>query len=361
LESAVEKCKSLNITIEKYRKEIETLRERASKANETVIKHEQSLSLTNQELNRCKERLGELETRMHSITLERDMLRGNHERLSKEHEHLMQEAGSRTSILANLELMKAHVERTEREQKLIYGQKIEQLERDNAVQRRQLEQTEEQHAVIVKSWQAQNDRAVQQLERQTTEYEQTKQQLAELRAELETLQQKHNECDAKLHSHELLVQMSRKSAGGASGSSAISRLNHLEEETKEAQSRFALADKEIVSLRIQLEDARAHSKQYKAIADTMERTVRETSEAADKTRQVLEVRIAELAEQLGHAQTQWEQCANEKNELEQRTLIEKQELQENVNVLEQNKESLSADLDLVKRQLDNTEKILKGS
>jgi nucleoprotein TPR len=292
------------------------------------------------------------------VSVERDMLKANHERLTKEHELLIQENSSRSSILSNLEMLRANFERTDRENKAILTQKIEQLERDNTVQRKQIEQTEEQHAIIVKSWQSQHERTQQQLEKQTLEYEQMKQQLNELRTEYEALQQKHNECDAKLHSHELLVQMSRNSKGSAS--SAISRLTHLEEETKESQSRLSLADKEIVSLKMQLEDSKVHAKQYKTIADTMEKTIRETSEANEKARQVLEERIAQLNEQLAQLQNQYELLANERSELDSRTQIEKHELQENVNLLEQDKENLTAELDLLRKQFETTEKILKG-
>ena len=320
-----------------------------------MIKHEQSLNLTHNELNRAKERVSELETRLHSVSVERDMLKSSQERLNREHELLVQESSSRSSIASSIEMLRANFERVDRENKATLTQKIEQLERDNAIQRKQIEQTEEQHAVIVKSWQSQHERAAQQLERQIAECEQLKSQLGELKVQHESLQQKYSECDAKLHSHELIVQMSRNSKS----SSAISHLTHLEEESKELQSKLALADKEIVSLKIQLEETKAHIKQYKSIADTMEKTSRETTEANDKLKQVLEERIQELTDTLTRLQTQCQETLEEKSEREARFQIERAEFEETINVLEQTKETLGGELNSTRRHLENNVKILQ--
>ena len=41
----MEKCKTLNTSVDKLRRELDASKERASKFSELVIKHEQSLSL----------------------------------------------------------------------------------------------------------------------------------------------------------------------------------------------------------------------------------------------------------------------------------------------------------------------------
>lgn len=129
LESSLERCKTLNTNIDKCRKELETAKERSSKLNEIIIKHEQSINLTTQESNRLKEKLNEIEIRLHSVTLERDMYKSNQERLSREHELLIKDKNSRNSIHSDLQLIRNSCERSEREAKLIYSQKIEQLEK----------------------------------------------------------------------------------------------------------------------------------------------------------------------------------------------------------------------------------------
>jgi nucleoprotein TPR len=223
LESTVEKCKSLNTAIEKLRKELETQKERNSKLNELIIKHEQSLSITSQESNRAQERVCELETKLHNMTFERDMLKSNHDRIVKERDMLVQENNSRSSILTNLEMIKNSCERNERETKLIYTQKIEQLERECHIQRKQLEQDQEKHEVLVKSWKSQYEQLQIQDEKEKEEHERTRKAFAEQKQTFTQLKEKCDELEAKLHSNELIVQMTRNTKS----SSAISRLTHL--------------------------------------------------------------------------------------------------------------------------------------
>ena len=67
-----------------------------------------------------------------------------------------------------------------------------------------------------------------------------------IKIQFDELKLKCDELEAKLHSNELIVQMSRNSKS----SSALSRLTHLEEETKDSHMKLSLADKEIVSLKL---------------------------------------------------------------------------------------------------------------
>ena len=165
LESSLEKCKTLNTAIEKYRREIETIKERNLKFNDIIIKHEHSLNTTTQELNKLNEKVCTLENQLRSVTFERDMHKSNHERLVKERDLLIQENSSRTSIMTSLEMIKEGFSRNERETQLMFKQKIEQLERENAIQLKQLEQSQEKHDVLVKSWQSQYDQLTQQKEK----------------------------------------------------------------------------------------------------------------------------------------------------------------------------------------------------
>ena len=355
LESALEKCKTLNTSTEKHKKELDSSKERMSKLNEMIIKHEQSINLTTQELNRTKEKLNEFETKLHTVTVEKDLYKSNQDRLSKENELLSKENSSRSSILSNLEMIRNSCDRNERETKIIYTQKIEQLERDNLILKKQTEHDQEQHSTIVKSWKSQYDQLVDEHQKLNTEHDKTAQLLAETRAESERLHEKYNDAEAKLRSNELLVQMTRNTKS----SSAISRLTHLEEETKDLNMKLSLAEKEIVSLKIQLEDTKGHSKQYKTIADSMERAVKEASEMNEKSKQIYEGKLSELDEQLKQLQAERDVLASEKSELETRTTLEKQTFEANIETLNSEKAQLISDLDTLQRKFENTEKILE--
>lgn len=354
LESTLEKCKSLSTNIDKLRKELDSYKERLSKSNELIIKHEQSIHLTTVELNRSKEKIDELETKLHSISVEKDMLKSNHERLTKEAELLIRENNSRTSILTNLEIIRNSCERNERETKQMLSQKIERLERELTIQQKQADHSKEQHDVLVKSWQNQYEQLKQQRDAENQDAEKLKSDYNEIKEKFDQLQSRFNEAEAKLHSNELLVQISRN----AKPSNAISRLTHLEEETKELQMKLSLSEKEIVSLKIQLEDSKEHAKQYKNISDTMEKTMKEESEARAKSKEIYEQKINELNSQLRDLDARHGELMTTKAQLEIKYENDKKELEEKVVLLEKEKKSLMINVDILEKKIENLEQIM---
>lgn len=127
---------------------------------------------------------------MHSLALENDLHKSNYQRLSKEYEIVQRENASRSNILGNLEMIRASMERNEREAKLMFTQRIEQLEKDNQIMRKQIEHDKEQHAVVLKSWQSQCEQLTAQRESEKADYEKVRNDLSEARLKLEQLQVK---------------------------------------------------------------------------------------------------------------------------------------------------------------------------
>lgn len=287
--------------------------------------------------------------------MEKDLHKSNYDRLLREYEILQRENNSRSSILSNLEMLRTSCERNERETKLILTQKIEHMEKENLIQKKQLEHDKEQHAVMIKSWQSQYDQLVTQRDSEKALYEKTRSDFIETKSKLEQLQSKYSEIEAKLHSNELLVQMSRNSKS----STAISHLTHLEEENKDIKMKLSLAEKDIVSLKIQLEDNRAHSKQYKNIADMMEKNLKESNESNEKTKYMLESKISDLVEKLKKSQADFEETLSARNQLEQEMIAKTYEMEEKSNLFGKEKSHLMNELELTKKQLENMEKILE--
>ena len=357
LENAVEKAKSLGVVLDKQRKELAAASERAAKFNELIIKHEHSLNTTTHELVSARERSAELERRMHSVSVERDLLKSSHERLDKEHTLLVQETQARSSILANLELIKSSLERSERETKLMLSAKIEQLERAELVQRKQHEHEREQHACVLASWQQQYQELKRTHEADSAEHERTRAELTEARSALATAQAALADHAAKLHSNELIMQMTSRNSHKSS--SAITRLTHLEEESREARTRLAVADKDVVNLKLQLDEARSHAKQYKCIADTMERTMRETSEAAAQSTRMLDEQLAEVRRQLEEARVACDALEAAKSETERVLEAERREHEESRRSLGEEKSELTRRLADTLAKCENTERILE--
>ena len=144
-----------------------------------------------------------------------------------------------------------------------------------------------------------------------------------------------------------------------SSSSAISRLTHLEEENKDLQMKLSLADKEIVSLKIQLEDSKGHSKQYKIISETMEKTIKEASESNEKTKKVLETSLSNLDEELNKLKESYDELLSHKTELEANFAREKEFYETKIDLLEKEKNQVSSDFDILSKSYENMEKILE--
>lgn len=195
---------------------------------------------------------------------------------------------------------------------------------------------------------------VDQRDKENAEYDKLKASYEDTKTQYDSLKEKHTEVEAKLHSQELIVQISRNTKS----STAISRLTHLEEESKELQMKLSLADKEIVSLKIQLEESRAHGKQYKTIGDTMEQAMKEQSEANENAKRVLEGKIAELEENLSKLNAEYNEVVSARDTLEASLASERQANEAAVQVAMEEKKKLVDELDLVKKTLENTEQIL---
>ena len=57
LESALEKCKTVNTVLDKTRKELDAAKEKIATLNTLIIKHETALASSNAELNKFKVRV----------------------------------------------------------------------------------------------------------------------------------------------------------------------------------------------------------------------------------------------------------------------------------------------------------------
>jgi nucleoprotein TPR len=354
LEGTVEKCKTLNATVEKYKKECETLKERNSKFSELIVKHEQSLNAANLELHKAKERQCELETNLRSLTIERDLFKSNQERLSVENHILTRENQSRTLILQNLESIRSSCERNERENKIMYHDKIDGLEKENTIMRKRLETDEEQRKLIQKSFETQVKELNSRLESEMKERENSRDQLVKVGESYEATKNKLIEVEAKLHSSEQLIQMTRNSKS----STTISRLTELEEQTKDLNLKLSLSEKEIVNLKIQLEDSKTHAKQYSTIADNMEKTLRESSETFEKTKKILEERINQLQSEKACLENEYNSLQTQKCCLENELRNEKDINENRIKTLNNDYTNAMKELSNTREKLNQTEMVL---
>lgn len=141
-------------------------------------------------------------------------------------------------------------------------------------------------------------------------------------------------------------------------STAITHLTQLEEESKETKSKLSAAEKEIVNLKIQLEDSRAHLKQYKHIAEMTEKNLREASEVYGQEKAIYENRLSELGEQLRRLQSDYEATLSVRERAEQDLTALRAEIEERTNQFGQERIELSGKIERADKQIENLEMIL---
>ncbi len=141
-------------------------------------------------------------------------------------------------------------------------------------------------------------------------------------------------------------------------SSAISRLTQLEEDSKDLQSKLNAAEKDIVSLKIQLEESRFHAKQYKTIGDTMEKALQEASEVNENTKKVLEENISALTESNAKLVQDYNTASADKETMAASLSEERHRSAEEVAKLTGDKERIENELSLVKKNVASLEEIL---
>ena len=95
----------------------------------------------------------------------------------------------------------------------------------------------------------------------------------------------------------------------------------MEEDGKQMQLKLNACEKELISLKIQLEESRGHARQYKTIADTIEKAMQEGAEASESVKKVMEAKIAELSESSERLRDECEQAVEEKRRMEVHIII----------------------------------------
>ena len=185
-----------------------------------------------------------------------------------------------------METIKNSCDRNERENKIMYHDKIEGLEKENTIMRKRLETDEEQKKLIQKSFETQLKELNNRLDSELKEREKTREQLRKVQEDYDLTRSKLVEVEAKLHTSEQLIQMTRN----AKSSTTISRLTELEEHTKDLQMKLSLSEKVIVSLKIQLEDTKSYLKVINELTAEQKKNIeeiRKVQEEYDSTKSKL--------------------------------------------------------------------------
>ncbi|KAG6796804.1 nucleoprotein TPR [Apis mellifera caucasica] len=282
LDSANDRFNLLQSNVTSYKSQIKVLEEKCFNYNVTIGKHEQSLMILKDEALAAQTRLSRAEVQLENLRQERQLLRDSEGRLLKEREVYQRERQTQALLRADVESIKASLERVQAEGQLRAEQRLDDATRECAALRRRLQEEQDRFRELSAHLERQLTTAQERLteERNITE---------QIRAELEQTRQSDFQNTQRIE--ELNTKL--RQAVTHSISKPFSGDEHLVKRLKELEMQFATTQAEAKSLSEQLKASRQQSQQYCDIAESAEAQLRELTTQHNKYKEELETALKE--------------------------------------------------------------------
>ncbi|XP_011301181.1 nucleoprotein TPR [Fopius arisanus] len=280
LDSSQERFNLLQSNVATYRSQIKALEETRANYSTTIGKHEQSIMLLKDEALTAQSKLSRAEVQLENLRQERQHLRDNEGRLLKEREMLHRERQTQALLKADVESIKASLERAQAEGQLRAEMRLDDANRECAALRRRLQEEQDRFRELSSHLERQLSTAQERLAEEQTLGERLKSELDEVKTAQGIVERKAEELEAKLR--ETQAQSRAKPITG--DENLAKRLHELE-------LQLAGANAEIRSLVEQLKTARQQNQQYSDIADSTETQLKEMADQHQKRVRELETAL----------------------------------------------------------------------
>ncbi|KAJ4943788.1 hypothetical protein JOQ06_006283 [Pogonophryne albipinna] len=284
LEFASKRYEMLQDNVERYRKEIASLREKEQKTAAAAQKHEQTIHSLNEDLRAAKEKLSMAEGHAQSMRKERDMLKLVESRLNQEKESLQSQQQSQNMLMTNLHAIQATLERSETDTRQRLSDQLEKQEREISQLQKRLESEVEQRHLLSRNQEIHLMDAKRQLEIQAPLHQKTKELLNAAEFELKTLRM-------QLGSSEVRHSLSSPSTPVLRG------LPGSDQDRDELEGRLRLAETQAEELAESLRAATSSMEQYRAMAQSMEESLDKEKKVTEQARSSIETRLKEAEKQ----------------------------------------------------------------
>ncbi|XP_031825954.1 nuclear basket protein megator isoform X2 [Nomia melanderi] len=280
LDSSNDRFNLLQANVTSYKSQIKVLEEKCFNYNVTIGKHEQSLMILKDEALSAQTRLSRAEVQLENIRQERQLLRDSESRLLKEREIYQRERQTQALLRADVESIKASLERVQAEGQLRAEQRLDDATRECAALRRRLQEEQDRFRELSTHLERQLTTAQERLaeERNITE---------QIRAELEQTRQSDSQNTQRIE--ELNTKL--RQAVTHSISKPFNGDENLVKRLKEVEIQLGAAQAESKSLSEQLKAARQQSQQYCDIAESAEAQLRELTAQHNKCKEELETAL----------------------------------------------------------------------
>ncbi|XP_034002846.1 translocated promoter region b, nuclear basket protein isoform X2 [Trematomus bernacchii] len=304
LEFASKRYEMLQDNVERYRKEIASLREKEQKTAAAAQKHEQTIHSLNEDLRAAKEKLSMAEGHVQSMRKERDMLKLVESRLNQEKESLQSQQQSQNMLMTNLHAIQATLERSETDTRQRLSDQLEKQEREISQLQKRLENEVEQRHLLSRNQEIHLMDTKRQLEIQAPLHQKTKELLNAAEFELKTLRMQLGSGEAR-HS---LSSPSTPVLRGLPGS---------DQDREELQGRLRLAETQAEELAESLRAATSSMEQYRAMAQSMEESLDKEKKVTEQARSSIESRLKEAEKQHQKLEEQLLEAEKEKQNSEE--------------------------------------------
>ncbi|XP_018044200.1 PREDICTED: nucleoprotein TPR-like isoform X2 [Atta colombica] len=282
LDSANERFSLLQGNVSSYKSQIKALEEKCTNYNITISKHEQSIMILKDETLAAQTRLSRAEVQLENLRQERQLLRDTEGRLLKEREVYQRERQTQALLKADMESIKASLERVQAEGQLRAEQRLDDANRECAALRRRLQEEQDRFRELASHLERQLMTAQERLKEERELCERLRMELDQARETETQSSQKIDQLNNKL-----------RQAAAHSIAKPLTGDESLVKRIKDLEIQLSSSQVEINSLSEQLKAARQQSQQYCDIAESAETQLRELTTEYNKYKEELENALKE--------------------------------------------------------------------
>ncbi|KAF3420193.1 hypothetical protein E2986_05707 [Frieseomelitta varia] len=359
LDSANDRFNLLQSNVASYKSQIKVLEEKCFNYNVTIGKHEQSLMVLKDEALAAQTRLSRAEVQLENLRQERQLLRDSEGRLLKEREVYQRERQTQALLRADVESIKASLERVQAEGQLRAEQRLDDATRECAALRRRLQEEQDRFRELSAHLERQLTTAQERLTEERNITEQIRTELEQARQSDTQNTQRIEELNTKLRqaiTHSISKPFTEVIINKILCLFELAGDEHLVKRLKELEMQLATTQAEAKSLSEQLKASRQQSQQYCDIAESAEAQLRELTAQHNKCKEELETALKEARVEIISLQKKVQELVEELAKVANGRQETDSELREKLADAERKLEELDevkGELEIVKSDLHN--------
>ncbi|XP_076833031.1 nucleoprotein TPR isoform X2 [Brachyhypopomus gauderio] len=332
LEFASKRYEMLQDNVNGYRREIDSLREKARILSATSQKYEQIIHTMTQDLREANEKLAVVEVRCENLRKERDIQKQAEIRLTQEKEFILAEQRGQNLLLTNLKSIQLTMERSEAETKDRYRSQVEQLQKEIAQLKKRLEQEVEQRHALERKQDNQLVEARRQLAAQNVLHQKTKDLLKSAEQQVSTLRQQLSNAE------------NQTSTGKQPSKPPTTAPGVPQQEVEEIRALLRQAEDQNSDLKERLKSTTDNVEQYRTMVVSLEDYISKEKQVAEEARASVEGQLKEAQELNKQLEARLEEAEREKQELQEEKLKSVENVEKNVKELKRSVADMQTEL-----------------